>query len=100
MQTKNNINHYNTEGSDLDNINQDISSIGFKSFNIISIKNRGKTALKYNRNEYYNGNLSEIAEIINKKNSNRSQKRNEKENNNKNKITNKKTKIKWKVLKY
>ena len=84
--TNNNINHYNTEGSDLDNINQDISSIGFKSFNIISIKNRGKTALKYHRNEYYNGNLSEIAEIINKKNSNRSQKRNEKENNNKNKI--------------
>jgi len=84
--TNNNINHYNTEGSDIDNINQDISSIGFKSFNIICIKNRGKTALKYNRNEYYNGNLSEIAEIINKKNSNRSQKRNEKENHNKNKI--------------
>ena len=51
--TNNNINHYNTEGSDLDNLNQDISSIGFKSFNIINIKNRGKTALKYNRNEYY-----------------------------------------------
>ena len=81
--TNNNINHYNTEGSDLDNINQDISSIGFKSFNIINIKNRGKTALKYNRNEYYNGNLSEIAEIINKKTNNKTQKRNGKENNTK-----------------
>ena len=79
--TNNNINHYNTEGSELENMNQDISSIGFKSFNMISIKNRGKTALKYNRNEYYNGNLSEIAEIINKKNYNKSQKRNGKENN-------------------
>ena len=79
--TNNNINHYNTEGSELENMNQDISSIGFKSFNMISIKNRGKTALKYNRNEYYNGNLSEIAEIINKKNNNKSQKRNGKENN-------------------
>ena len=81
--TNNNINHYNTEGSELDNLNQDSSSIGYKSFNIVSIKNRGKTALKYNRNEYYNGNLSEIAEIINKKNANKSQKRNEKENNHK-----------------
>ena len=81
--TNNNLNHYNTEGSELDNLNQDISSIGFKSFNIISIKNRGKTALKYNRNDYYNGNLSEIAEIINKKNGNKSQKRNGKENSNK-----------------
>ena len=81
--TNNNINHYNTEGSDLDNLNQDISSIGFKSFNIINIKNRGKTALKYNRNEYYNGNLSEIAEIINKKTNNKTQKRNGKENNTK-----------------
>ena len=80
--TNNNLNHYNTEGSEMDNINQDISSIGFKSFNLINIKNRGKTALKYNRNEYYNGNLSEIAEIINKKN-NKSQKRNDKDNYNK-----------------
>ena len=80
--TNNNLNHYNTEGSDMDNINQDLSSIGFKSFNLINIKNRGKTALKYNRNEYYNGNLSEIAEIINKKN-NKSQKRNDKDNYNK-----------------
>ena len=86
MTNNNNINHYNTEGSELDNLNQDISSIGFKSFNIVSIKNRGKTALKYNRNEYYNGNLSEIAEIINRKNGNKSQKRNEKENKNKIKI--------------
>ena len=80
--TNNNINHYNTEGSEFENINQDISSIEFKSFNMINIKNRGKTALKYNRNEYYNGNLSEIAEIINKKNCNKGQKRNgnEKEN--------------------
>ena len=45
--TNNNINHYNTEGSELDNLNQDISSIGFKSFNLLGIKNRGKTALKY-----------------------------------------------------
>ena len=81
--TNNNINHYNTEGSELENLNQDISSIGFKSFNLLGIKNRGKTALKYNRNEYYNGNLSEIAEIINKKNCNKSQKRNDKENKNK-----------------
>ena len=76
-----NINHYNTEGSDLENIYQDISSIGFKSFNVINIQNRGKTALKYKKNEYYNGNLSEIAEIINRKNNNKSQKRNTKENN-------------------
>ena len=79
--TNNNINHYNTEGSEFDNLNQDISSLGFKSFNMINIKNRGKTALKYNKNEYYNGNLSEIAEIINKKSNNANQKRNGKENN-------------------
>ena len=81
--TNNNINHYNTEGSEMDNINQDISTIGFKSFNMINIKNKGKTVLKYNRNEYYNGNLSEIAEIINKKNGNKFQKRNDKDNYNK-----------------
>ena len=62
----NNINHYNTEGSELENY-QNLSSIGFKSFNNVSIKNRGKTVLKYNKYEFYNGNLSEIAEIINKK---------------------------------
>ena len=81
--TNNNINHYNTEGSEMDNINQDISTIGFKSFNMINIKNKGKTVLKYNRNEYYNGDLSEIAEIINKKNGNKFQKRNDKDNYNK-----------------
>ena len=62
----NNNNHFNTEGSDLENC-QNLSSIGFKSFNNISIKNRGKTILNYNKCEFYKGNLSEITEIINKK---------------------------------
>ena len=62
----NNNNHFNTEGSDLENC-QNLSSIGFKSFNNISIKNRGKTILNYNKCEFYKGNLSEITEIIKKK---------------------------------
>ena len=88
----NNINHFKTEGSEFETtqentntkntknigINNNYTSTGFKPFNIYNIKNAGKTVLKYDKIYYNNTNLSEIEEIIPKKEKNQKRKLNKK----------------------
>ena len=74
----NNNNHFRTEVSELETTQENtntkntgfqsnFNSTGFKSFNMYNIKNAGKTALKYDKFDYNNTNLSEIEEIVPKK---------------------------------
>ena len=71
----NNINHFRTEGSELETTQENTNtkntgfvnnytSTGFKPFNMYNIKNAGKTVLKYDKFDFNNTILSEIEEIV------------------------------------